>query len=79
MSRKIGIAVDEDVFCRARQEGLRQGRPTGEIVADALDAYLIRGERAIPTGVIVEGWGVLELPRGRVRRILWDDERRLGG
>jgi len=72
--RKVSTLLDEHLFRRAKLESLRQRKQVSEILGEALERYLReKGSRAATTGVVAESWGVLQLDRRRVKRLLVDE------
>jgi hypothetical protein len=75
MRRKVSTLLDESLFRRAKLESVRQGKQISEIVGEALEGYL--GEKSGKEGslgVVAESWGVLALPRARVKKVLAEEK-----
>jgi hypothetical protein len=73
LSVKITTPLDDTLVRRAEREAQRQGRAVSDIVAEALDRYLI--EHGVPRGGAVgQSWGAIRVDRAVVERILAEDD-----
>ena len=75
MRRKVSTLLDESLFRRAKLESVRRGKQISEVVGEALERYL--GEKPGDEGslgVVGESWGVLTLPRARVKKVLAEEK-----
>ena len=75
MRRKVSTLVDEGLFRRTKLESVRRGKQISEIVGEALESYLgAKTAREGSLGVVAESWGVLALPRAKVKKVLEEEK-----
>jgi len=71
MDQKISAVLDEDLVRRAKVESVRQGKPLGSLLGEALELYLDqKGSSPAKQGVAARSWGVLKVDREILRDIL---------
>ena len=66
--------MDEGLFRRAKLESVRQGKQFSEVVGEAVEAYLKESGRGMTAGAVEQTWATLPAKKGRLKRILSDEE-----
>jgi hypothetical protein len=71
MKRKIGTALDEQLYRRAKEAARRQGRSLNDLIAEALERTL---SGAVPgASVVSETKGTYRITPAALRRVLEED------
>lgn len=75
MEQKVSALLEESLFRRAERESLRQGKPLGNLLGEALEFYLDeKGESAPKEGVVAKSWATLKLERGMLEAVLEQED-----
>ena len=75
MDQKVSAVLDEDLIRRVKIESIRQGKPFGRFLGEALEFYLDRKSNPPgKEGVAASSWATLKLDSGTLKEILEQED-----
>lgn len=75
MGQRVSAVLDETLLERARMESVRQGKPLGDLLGEALELYLDEKVGSSGrAGVVARSWAVLKLDRRTLKELLEEDD-----
>ena len=71
----MSTLLDEALYRRAKIESALQGKQVSEVMGEALEHYLNdKGRTPGGVGAVDRSWGALQIPSGRLREIMEEDD-----
>ena len=71
MEHKVSAVLDETLVRRAKIESIRQGKPFGSLLGEALEFYLDeKGNTSQREGIAAASWAILKLDAGTLKDLL---------
>jgi hypothetical protein len=75
MDQKVSAVLDKDLVRRVKIESIRQGKPFGRFLGDALEFYLDKkGHPSGKKGIAASSWATLKLDSGTLKEILEQED-----
>ena len=74
MNQRVSTELEADLVRRAKLESIRQGKPLGQILGEALERYLDeKGASHQRPGIVASSWGTLNVKREVLEDLLDED------
>jgi hypothetical protein len=75
MEQKVSAVLDEALVRRAKIESIRQRKPLGSLLGEALELYLDEKARSPQSGgLAAASWAILKLDAGTLKDLLEQED-----